>query len=393
MAKVSAEATDLRSARKEHKRKKLLKRLIIVFVILAFAAVVFALRGLWLPKLKGIFDKPHGLIVNDGKLAEGNFPLALSDNGKAKLYTCDEYFVSVDDSAVKFYDIQGNLINTVQHTLAHPSACVSGKKMLVFENGGNSFELISVKGEIFKKKLDDTLLLAEFEDDMIAVVTSTVKYDSCLTVYDDEGSEIYKWASNKRIMSVDISDDGDGCFISTFTSENGQMHSTITELDFSSEGEAMVSKELDTLVLSVQKNASNDIWAIGDTAVYKLDKTGDIISHVEYKGELCAYTSNERVCAVAVSSVRKGTSRLMIWDSDDSGLEDRSESVSGKVKALVCNDDNVFMLSEHSAECYDFDLQMTATAAVSNDYVDFVYIEDSLIFIGYRDINKIEFKN
>ena len=393
MAKVSASATDLRSARKEHKRKKLLKRLLIVFVLLGIAAAVFALRGKWLPKLKGIFDKPHGLIVNDGKLAAGNFPLTLSDNGTAKLYICDDMFVSVDDSAAKFYDISGNLINTVQHTLAHPSACVSGKKMLIYENGGNSFELLNVKGEIYKKKLDDTLLLAAFEDDLIAVVTSTVKYDSSLTVYDTEGNEIYKWASNKRIMSLDINDDGSGCFISTFTSENGQTKSTVTELDFSSEGETMNSKELDTLVLSVQKNASNDIWAIGDTRLYKLDKTGDVIDSFEYKGELCAYSSNERVCSVAVSSVRRGASQLMIWDSDDSELTGDVEVVSGRIKALICNDENVFMLSEHSAECYDFNAQLTATAAVSNDYVDFVYLADSLIFIGYRDINKIEFKN
>lgn len=393
MAKVSAEATDLRSARKVHKRKKLFKRLIIVLIILGIAGVVFALRGKWLPKLKGIFDKPHGLIVNDGKLAAGNFPITLSDNGTAKLYTCEDMFVSVDDSAAKFYDISGNLVNTVQHTLAHPTACVSGKKMLIYENGGNSFEVLSIKGEIYKKKLDDTLLLAAFEDDLIAVVTSTVKYDSCLTVYDTEGREIYKWASNKRIMSIDINSDGSGCFISTFTSKDGQTESCITELDFSSEGEAMNSKELDTLVLSVRQNASGDIWAIGDTRLYKLDKTGDVIGSVEYKGELCAYTSNERVCSVAVSSVRRGASQLIIWDSDSAEISGDVEIVSGKIKALVCNDENVFMLSEHSAECYDFSSALTATAAVSNDYVGFVYLEDSLIFIGYRDINKIEFKN
>ena len=393
MAKGTAESTDLRSARKVHKRKKLLKRLIVVFVILAIAAVVFALRNMWVPKLKGIFDKPHGLIVNDGKLAEGNFPLSLSDNGTAKLYTCDEMFVTVDDSDVKFFDISGNLINTVQHNLAHPSACVYGKKMLVYENGGNTFEIVNAKGEQYKKKLDDTILIAAMEDDLIAVVTDAVKYDSCLTVYDEEGNEVYRWASNKRIMSLDINDDGSGCFISTFSSKDGQTKSAVTELDFSSEGEAMVSDELDTLVLSVQQNASDDIWAIGDSALYKLDKTGDVIDKYDYQGELCAYTSNENVCSVAVSTVKRGASELMIWGSDDADLSGDAELISGRVKALVSNDDNVFMLSEHSAECYDFDAHLTATAAVSNDYVGFVYLEDSLIFIGYRDINKIEFKN
>ena len=114
MAKRSVEDTDIRTARKQQSRKKRIRQLIIAFVLLGIAFCIYALRGLWVPKLEGFFEKPHGLIVNDGKLASGNFPLELSDNGTTRLYTIDDMFASVDDSSVKLYNIGGELQNTIQ---------------------------------------------------------------------------------------------------------------------------------------------------------------------------------------------------------------------------------------------------------------------------------------
>ncbi len=393
MARMAVDDKDLRAARKKNKRQKRIKNYVIVLVILLIGFVCFLLRGYWVPKLKGLFEKPHGLIVNDGTLAAGNFPIMLSDNGSTSLFVSEDMFVSVDDSAIKFFDINGEQQKLIQHTMAHPAACVSDDKMLIYENGGNSFELLGFKGEIYTKKLDENILLAAMKGDTVAIVTSTDKYDACLTVYNNEGSVIYKWSANKRIMSVDIFEDGSGCLVSTFSSNNGVVSSTVTELDFSSEGAAMTSGELDTLVLGAYKNASNDIWAVGDTAIYRIDDKGNILSTTEYNGELCAFDANDRLCAVACSGVARGSSRLMIFNSDDKDITGDVSIDSGKVKALCCDDENVFMLSEHSAECYDLGANLTATAAVSNDYVDFVHMKESLIFVGYRDINKIEFKN
>lgn len=391
MAKRAVEDTDLRTARKKHKRKKQLKALIAAFVLLIIAAVIFLTRNMWVPKLKGIFEKPHGLIVNDGELAAGNFPLMLSENGTARLFAIDNEFAVVDDSAVRFYNIAGEQEMLIQHTLAHPAAVVDDKRLLVYESGGSNFEVIGFKGEIYSKKLENNILLATMKNDIVAVVTSTDKYDAYLTVYNSDGDEIYKWAANKRILSLDIKEDGDGCYISTFTSVDGQTVSQVTELDFSSDNAALTSKELDTLVLSVMGTDTGKIWAIGNTKLFTLDNAGNVLSEYEYRGELSAFCANEKVCAVACKGMTRGTSELMIAHCDSNEITGTASIDTGDVKSLECMEEDIFMLSEHSAECYDKGGELVATAGVSNDYVDFVYLEESLIFIGYREINKISF--
>ncbi|MBR1752814.1 MAG: hypothetical protein IJ740_19600 [Ruminococcus sp.] len=393
MAKQGAENTDIRSARKKQKRKRHFVTFVVVMVLIIVSGSVFLLRDKWLPMLEGILDKPKETIVNDGTLEAGNFPIELSGSGNTKLYTFNEYFVSLDDSSIKMFDLSGNVQNTIMHTLAHPTAVVSGKRMLIYENGGNSFEVVNKNGELFSKKLDDNILFATMADNITVTVTQTDKYDGMLTAYDENGSEIYHWAANKRIMSVTVKKDGSGCYISTFTSVDGQMTSVIHDIDFDSSDDKMVSDTLETLVVGVCKNDAGDIWAVGDTKLYKINDSGVVIESFEYSGRLLSYTLSGKVCAVATEGITRNTSRLMIFNCDDTDIKGDVEITSGSVKALRCVDDRIFMLSESSAECYDINASLTATAAVSNDYVDFVYLDDALIFIGYRDINKITFKN
>ncbi|MBR1663354.1 MAG: hypothetical protein IJ696_03395 [Ruminococcus sp.] len=393
MAKYAAENTDIRSARKKQKRKKHFVRLAVLIALLITATVVFVLKDKWLPKLEGILDKPKETIVNDGTLEQGNFPIELLGSGSTKLYTFGDMFVTVDDSSIKMYDINGEEQKSILHTLAHPSAVVDGKRMLVFENGGNSFEVVNKNGELFSKKLDDNILFATMSGKVTVIVTQTEKYDGMLTAYDENGSEIYRWSSNKRILNVRVKDDGSGCFISTFTSEDGVMSSVIHEVDFSSSEDIMTSKTLDTLVLDVIENDADCIWAVGDSKLCRLSDSGELIEEFEYSGDLLAYTLSEKVCAIACEGISRKTSRLMIFNCDDEGIKGDVNIESGSVKALISDSDRIFMLSEYSAECYDLKANLIATAAVSNDYVDFVYLEDALVFIGYRDLNKIQFKN
>ena len=392
MKNNTAESTDIRHARKKQKRKR---RIIRITGLIAFAGIcvcVYLTRAMWLPKLEGILDRNKGLIVNDGKLEAGNFPLEVTDSGKAGLVTLEDYFVMVDDSDIKLFNVNGELENSIPHTLAHPAAAVSGKRMLIYENGGNSFEVINKKGEIFKKTIDDLILLADMKSGKTAIVTQTDKYDAYLTVYDETGNVIYKWAANKRISAVSVNEDGDGCCLAVFTSEAGVMKSEIHELDFSSQEDKMVSVPLDSLIIAAEKNKANDIWAVGDSKLFRIDDNGTVASSYEYNGELCAYDISGKLCAVALKGNVRKTSELLIFSSDDNDITGDERITSGVIKSLVIDDDNVFMLSEQSAECFDDHAELIATAAVSNEYVDFVYLDDSLVFLGYREINKIKFQ-
>ena len=49
------------------------------------------------------------------------------------------------------------------------------------------------------------------------------------------------------------------------------------------------------------------------------------------------------------------------------------------------------MLTNQSLDLFSISGKQIATANVSNDYVDFVFIDDEVLFLGYREINKIDY--
>lgn len=88
--------TDIRAARQKEKNKKRIKNIIILVIIAAFAAGVYLLRDVWVPKLEGILDYPHDTIVNDGKKKKGNFPISFEESAVSSITHLDNYLVSLD---------------------------------------------------------------------------------------------------------------------------------------------------------------------------------------------------------------------------------------------------------------------------------------------------------
>ena len=181
--------TDIRAARKKEKNKKLYKKIAAIAVVVAFGVGVYASRGVWVPKLEGILDRPHATIVNDGKKQSGNFPLTFDESSVNVIKQLSDGIVRVDDRNIAFYDESGNKI---------------------------SFIVLNKKGELLSKDIDQSILLAEIApDSTVAVVTQTEKYAAVLTVYDSSGAEIYQWSSSRRILDISFDKDGSGCCISS----------------------------------------------------------------------------------------------------------------------------------------------------------------------------------
>jgi flagellar basal body-associated protein FliL len=82
------ETDDIVEKKKRQKRKKNLIRFIIIFIVLVIAAVIIVTYEIWLPKLRGL-GKQYTTIVNDGRLAEGNFPIEILDSESFQMACAD----------------------------------------------------------------------------------------------------------------------------------------------------------------------------------------------------------------------------------------------------------------------------------------------------------------
>lgn len=383
--------TDIRAARKKEKNKKRVKKLIIILIIAILGITAYLTRNLWVKKLEGIFDRPHQTIVNDGKTQSGNFPIARTSSAVNYLDLLDGNIVSADDAHIYLYAENGGLVNSFSHELEDPIIKVSGKRILAFDNGGNKFKVFSKKEQFYSKSIDDSILFAEIgPSGYVAVITRTEKYPACMTVYDENGSEIYRWSSGQRIMDISFNNSGDGCYVTTFSSEKGELCSVIHYVEFDTAEEQMTSVKLDSLVIDTCENNNNGVWAVGDSKFYKLDEDGKIIMEYEYTDDLVSYSINKYSAAVAVNSVSRGKGTLALFDSEEEKAE-IAETSGGAPKKLFTSGRKVFLLGDRAVEAYDLNGNCLATADVTDEYTDFVFLNDSVYLMSYREMNKIEF--
>lgn len=390
-----SKVTDIRSARKKEKMRRHIKTYIALLIIAVFGLVVYFTRDSWVPKLEGILDKPHATIINDGKTAEGNFPISFDETSVNSIKPFSDCFIRVDDHHIIFYDEAGNVLLSESHTFANPVVETAGKRALIYDSGGNSLTVMNKKGELFSKEIDNAILLAQIgSNSNVAVITQNEKFEAVLTVYDSDGNEIYRWQSYKKVIDISFDEDGEGCFITTFRAENGLIDSYITYVEFDKEEAVMTSTAVEDLVLEAEMNDNDDYWVIGSEYFYKLDKDGKVLFKYEYSGELIDYSLTKTTAAIVVKGVGKGKGTLTIFrsDSDSNNPNSVIYTESGTPKKLHSSANMCILLSENSIDAYDKAGNLLATAGVSSDYIDFAFLNDNVYFLDVREINKIGFK-
>lgn len=384
--------TDIRKERRKKKLIQNIKKIVLAGVVLVLASAIFLTRGIWSPYVYDMLEKTQETIINDGELASGKFPISLGEGSASSAFTeCDEDLVVATDTYITFYKKNADEINSIQHTQSDPMLSASSSMVLSYDLNGYSFSVMTKKGEVFKKTLDNVIISAKIsESNYIAVVTETEKYPSYLTVYNSKGNECYKWANGQRILSVDFISSGDGAIVSTLSAENGLAVTTLNGIDFNNPNQLFTSDKINSIVYGVQKMSDNSIWAVCQDRYVKLSDKGKIESEYLYKSELISFSSNVDNLSIAFKSVSEdGTSRLVLIESDSEPVE---ITVDEKIKTIKTYFSHTFVLSDRTISAYNARGKSISVAKVTNDYVDFVYIDGSIFFMGYRDINKIDFK-
>ncbi|MCD7742397.1 MAG: DUF5711 family protein [Ruminococcus sp.] len=385
--------TDIKTVRKNERTIRTLKRILAALIVLFIGLLIYATYPFWLPKLEDIFDKPAATISNDGETESGNFPIE-PDEEDYEIYAVKNNLVTADAYSLVFYDENGKERESYSHSFSNPVERISGKRVLVFDSGNTDFKVYNKSGEIYSKTADDSILTGAIgEDGTAAIVTTSDKYASAMTVYDKEGTVIYQYNCTRRIMSVSIEDDGSGCCVCTFLSQEGQIFSQVSRLDFSTDGEQMVSENMDILALDCVLNSAGNILVVGDTAMYTLSNEGEILSSYEYDGELVDYELDKDCSAAIIYS--STTSNEMLIIAEASAQSDESyrkvEDVEN-VKRVAIEDDRVIVLSSDEIRAYAYSATVAATAELDREYTDFVYINGALYLAGKHGIDKLVFE-
>ena len=127
---------------------------------------------------------------------------------------------------------------------------------------------------------------------------------------------------------------------------------------------------------------------------YKLDKDGAVLLEYEYPGEMVSFDTSESGAAIAIKGLQKSAGSVALFKSEsDKDCPDNVIYTNGGLpKKLAVENDKIILLSDNTIDAYDISGNMLATAAVSSEYTDFTFFNDSVYFMSCREINKIVFK-
>lgn len=392
MASAKTMQTDLRKLNRLKKIKKRVKKLIAVLLFVAVVTTVWFTRAFWLPFFDGIAGRAGDIIVNNGKVDGGNFPLSFGETGQVILSATGNSIRLLTDTHITLYDEDGKKENSFLHGYSSAIVESSGKYSLVYDLGGYSYMVVNKSKIAYQNKLDDQILYANVSSDgYCAIVTKTDKYIAYLTIYDQYGEEIFHWSCGRRIIDVSFSGDSTGCFATTVSASKGAIVSTVTALDFSKENTLYDTLMQETLVIETKACTNRDLWAIGDDRMFRLKSNGEILYRYDYPNTIeCFDVSSELAAFSFEKAVRDNYSLVIQSGSEQSNAI--TVDFDTEIRAISCVVDKVYVLTSKQLIAYDKSGAIRATCDVDNAYNDFVVIDDYCYLLGYHKIDRITYK-
>ncbi len=384
------DANDIVEQKNRDKRKKRLTRLIIVLVLISIAGTLYLTNELWLPKLRGI-GRQYSTIVNDGRLAEGNFPIEINGGATYQLSCSDENVIVMSDAYIYFYNEEGGEIRRRQHALTNAVMEAKNGRALLFESGGTEFSVEDRAGLLYTNKLDKNIMFARLSNEgYTAVVTTSDNYDCEIFVYDRKGTEIYSRKCVERVNDISFEAGSKGCVISYFYAENGALVTSVQAASFTEKKEKWNSPGLDTLGLDVY-NFDGGAFVLGIDACGYVDSKGQISSFYRYQGDLAGGESENGESAVIINSDDRRRYEMVLFkdgSSEPKIIEFDSPLIDVKVSGGLA-----YVMKKDAVLAYDFTGKLRSTATVNDSYTGFVRSDNYVFLKSYNKIDRINYES
>lgn len=381
------DAEDIVELKNRKKRRKRFFKLLTLFLVMLVIYCLYFYRDLWLPKLKGI-GKQYQTIVNNGKLAEGNFPIEINGGAEYQLCYGDDTLFLLSDAYIYYYNLDGGRIKKRQHPYTNPVLDISGGNAIIFESGGNEFTVENSDEILYTKQIDSTIMFARVSSKgLAAVVTTSANYACELTVYDKNGKNIYSRSCVDRISDISFTDNGKGCVLSFLGSDNGSLATNVREIRFDSKDSLWESPPVDTLGLDTFGYSGGAV-VIGFTACAYVDNAGQIRSYYKYDGDFAGGDSRGGKTAVIINDDDRRKYTLELFGSADNPITIEFDS---PLKHVEVYNGLAYVMSQSEIRAYDFSGGLRSTAAISDSYSEFRRSGDYIFLMSYNHIDRIDY--
>lgn len=393
MASINSYETDVKKLRRSRRTKRALRRIFAILAVLVVALLVYISRDSWLPYFEEILEEGYASATSTTleDEEESNFPFDVSSRSNVSIGAMRDCWVMFSDTSITTYDASGATIQSVYAPYGTPTVETSSTRALVYDMGGYSLMVISRRNEIFEKKLDDQILFAEIgEKGNIAVVTSTDKYASYLTIYDKNGTEIFHWADGNYIMAVTLNDAGTGCAVASLYASGGILKTLVYVLDFSSTEVQAKSSAIETMTIGIEFTDDEEIWLVGSDALYLLASDCTVSSTFDYTYDISGFSAEDNVCAIIFDKPGSDDYLVSIFEA---GLDETAEiTYNEEVKYVLVDDGKVYLNTASKLDKLNTSGEVESETDLSSEFTSFVIYDDNAILLNYRTVAKTAVK-
>ena len=197
--------------------------------------------------------------------------------------------VLVGNETVSLYDMQGDTLLSVSKTNSSPILLTSDKYILVYNAGGNSFQIYSTVSCLYEDTFDYAISCAALNDNgMFLVATKSREYRSVVHVYDKDFRDIYHWSSpDKYVAAADIKNNDKEFVIAAFgTTQSGDYYTEILVCETGKEEKKAQLRIENAMPLSVAYTARGGFVLFCDTGFYFYNESCELIKTVGFSGEI-----------------------------------------------------------------------------------------------------------
>lgn len=391
MSSINSFETDMRKLRRKRKTKRTIKNLLFIFSVILVAGIIYITQDKWIGYLDGILERAQpNASFGEASIASGNYPIDISKKTNTEIGTIHNGWSLFADTEFYVYDHSGDISFSVQASYSNPIITSAEKRTLIYDLGGYNFMVCSSKKQVFSKKLTDQILLgAVGEDGSVAIVTSTDKYASYLTVYDRNGSETFHWADGNMITAVALNSSGKGCLVSSSYAMEGDYNSCVTMLDFSSTEVKLKTSPVKSLAFALGYCDNDRFWLLADDALYRFSLDGEVTLKREFDFDLVSYSLSGSTCALVFENVGVNSTNILIATAFH---DDVTQLVADdNVNHIHVSRDTVYYNTDSKLYALSSKGESLATTELDEKYRSFAVLNDSVYLLGYRHIQRLDF--
>ncbi len=382
---ATAKSINLTKYRKSKKFKTNLLKLIAILIVLSAFAYVWINADKIFEPLRGIASK-----IETRTSTSIGFPINLPGSAGYSFEQFGENFSLLTDTYLYTYLTTGEQIYALRHGYSNPSQVTSNRRILLYDKASYNFALYNKTSLIYENTVDDKILFGVLGDeDMVAIITNSSRYSNILYVYDSGGNWKYtKKFADENVMNAAFTDDENHIIVSTISVESGEIVTSLYKYSIKSNENYVwkYSFRSNSLPCGIYCRGNNIVLVCDNKVVTVNENEGTVNGEYIFNGDLIDFGATTNFFAIYYNDL--STNKNTIISLDYNAQPVSMINAGSNAQNIVLSNDSVYVLDGAYIKSYNTSALSTGTSKLlTEDYTDFIKIENSVYLLGYDTVN------